>query len=92
MTTQPIVSTAKIRGAIKRNNIQYVDRIASMRPSTHQGITVWQLGSCVMIEAFGFNQEERIEANLNKFIEAIAPLGLTINKSTSHAYEVVAVA
>lgn len=86
---EPIISTAKVRGIIKKNGISYVDAISSKYPNTNEGITVWQFASHVMIQPFGFRKPELVAENLAKFKEAIAPYGLTVKPSTQWAYEVV---
>lgn len=89
MSNELVISTAKVRGIVKKSGINYVDASAAYFGKIYQGITVWQFGSHIMIEPFGYNKDEVIAENLAKFIEAIAPFGLTVKQSTNCSYEVV---
>jgi hypothetical protein len=89
MINEPIVSSAKIRGIIKKNGIKYVPESSTRFGRIYEGITVWQFASHIMIQPFGYHKPEVIAENLAKFVEALAPYGLTVQRSTTWAYEVV---
>lgn len=74
MTNKPVISTAKVRGLIKKNNISYVDATRRLYPSIASGLSVWQLCDSVYVRAFGKNWETDV-ATLNN---ALSAHGLTL--------------
>ena len=86
----PIVSTAKVRGMIKKNGISYVDGTRKWYPSIANGINVWQLCNSVYFRVYGFQETETIAKNLEKFISVLDAEGFTIKSSSSNTYEIVA--
>ena len=89
MRNRPVVSTAKVRGLIKKNGIGYVDATRRNYPSIAQGIPVWQLCSTVYFEVYGYhyNEVQRQEI-LNKFTEVLAVEGLAV-KETGRSFQIV---
>jgi len=85
----PIVTTAKVRGIIKKNGIGYVDAVGSLYPSTHTGINVWQLCDNVYFKVYGFCQSERISKNLEQFAKALETEGLTYQQESTGSYKIV---
>lgn len=90
--TKPIISTAKVRGLIKKNGINYVDATRSFHSSIATGIHVWQLSDSIYFQAFGFNQSEKIQANLSKFIAVIEAEGFAVRATGGihNTHEIVA--
>jgi hypothetical protein len=82
MRNKPVVSTAKVRGLIKKNGIGYVDATRRNYPSIAHGISVWQLCSTVYFKVYGYhyNEVERQEI-LKKFTEVLAVEGLAVKES-----------
>lgn len=90
---RPIVSTAKVRGMIKKNGIKYVDATGRYHSSIYQGISVWQLCDSVYFRAFGFNDEATIAKNLEKFTEVLDAEGFAVETHDNGfitTYEIVA--
>ena len=89
MRNRPVVSTAKVRGLIKKNGIGYVDAVRRDFPSIAQGISVWQLCSTVYFKVYGYqyNEVQRQEI-LKKFTEALAVEGLAV-KDRGDTFEIV---
>jgi hypothetical protein len=78
-TNYPLISSAKVRGLMKKNGIDYVDADAALysyQSVTTRGINVWQLGDSICLRPYG-NDQERSEyvSNLEK---ALSELGLMI--------------
>jgi hypothetical protein len=76
LSTEPIISTAKVRGLLKKNKINYVDQVGTYQPSIHTGIHVWQRVNSVYFEVFGFRDEKTIKENLEKFQIVLSTIGL----------------
>jgi len=87
----PIVTTAKLRALVKKNEIGYVDRTRRQISSMTNGVAISQLGSDIYVEGFGFNDQIVIAQNIAKFDEALASLGLTLTKLNDSDYKVVKV-
>lgn len=88
-SNNPVVSTAKVRGLIKKNGINYVDATGRLYPSTQDGISVWQLCDHVLFKAYGYGyNEERREQILKQFADALAAEGLTVGTFGS-TFEIV---
>ena len=89
MRNRPVVSTAKVRGLIKKNGIGYVDATRRNYPSIAQGISVWQLCSSVYFEVYGYHYNEvNRQEILKKFTEALAVEGLAV-KESGKSFEIV---
>jgi len=91
MKNRPVVSTAKVRGLIKKNGIRYVDATGRNYPSIAQGISVWQLCSTVYFKVYGYHyNEEKRQATLEKFTEVLAKEGFAVKGNSSDAtFEIV---
>ena len=77
-TFKPVISTAKVRGIIKKNDIWYVDATRRLYGST-SGLSVWQLGNSVYVRAFGPEWESDTAILRN----ALNEMGLTL-ETTHH--------
>jgi len=89
MRNKPVVSTAKVRGLIKKNGIGYVDATRRNHPGIAQGISVWQLCSSVYFEVYGHRYDEvNRQEILKKFTEALAVEGLAV-KESGRSFEIV---
>lgn len=80
---KPVVSTAKVRGMIKKNGIGYVDASGRNFGSIYSGINVWQLCDNVYFKVFGFNNAETIAKNLEKFTAVLDAEGFAVEKTYS---------
>lgn len=80
---KPIVSTAKVRGMIKKNGIGYVDASGKYYGAIYSGIHVWQLCDNVYFQVFGFRKSETIAKNLEKFTAVLEKEGFGIEKTNS---------
>jgi starvation-inducible outer membrane lipoprotein len=89
MRNKPVVSTAKVRGLIKKSGIGYVDATRRNYPSIAHGISVWQLCSTVYFKVYGYhyNEVERQEI-LKKFTEVLAVEGLAV-KESGESFQIV---
>jgi len=89
MKNRPVVSTAKVRGLIKKNGIRYVDATGRNYPSIAVGISVWQLCSTVYFKVYGYhyNEVQRQEI-LERFTKALAIEGLAV-KESGGTFEIV---
>lgn len=87
----PVVSTAKVRGMIKKNGINYVDASGANYSAIYSGVNVWQLCDSVYFRVFGFRNSETIAKNLEKFAVVLDAEGLTFEKthSTLTTYKIV---
>ena len=89
MRNRPVVSTAKVRGLIKKSGIGYVDATRRLYPSIAQGISVWQLCSTVYFQVYGYHYSEvQRQEILKKFTEALAVEGLAV-KESGGSFEIV---
>lgn len=89
MRNKPVVSTAKVRGLIKKNGIGYVDATRRNHPGIAQGVSVWQLCSSVYFEVYGNRYDEiNRQEILKKFTEALAVEGLAV-KESGRSFEIV---
>lgn len=89
----PVISTAKVRGLIKKNGIRYVDATRRNYPSIANGVSVWQLSDSIYFEVFESNNNENLRRDyLQKFIAILANEGLTVQNSGGHYRIVKAVA
>jgi hypothetical protein len=77
----PVISTAKVRGLIKKNGIGYVDATRRMYPSIATGVSVWQLCDGVYFEVYGYCDSAKIEAIEKQFTEVLAVEGFSVKKS-----------
>lgn len=75
----PVISTAKVRGLIKKNDINYVDATRRLYPSIARGISVWQLCDSILFQVYGKDiaQVNEIE---QKFANILAAEGLAVVK------------
>ena len=90
-TFKPVISTAKVRGLIKKNNIRYVNATGSLSSSIRSGIHVWQLCDSVYFKVYGMN-DEHYDKYLTKFAEVLNTVGLTYKgPSQTGTYEIVKV-
>lgn len=74
MRNKPLISTAKVRGLIKKNDIWYVDATRRLYPSIASGLSVWQRCDNVYVRAFGPKWELHAETLKN----ALNEFGLTL--------------
>ena len=88
MRNRPVVSTAKVRGLIKKSGISYVDATRRYYPSIAQGVHVWQLSSSVLFQVYSYESEEKRGEILQKFVIALASQGLSA-KERSGSFEIV---
>ena len=88
MRNRPVVSTAKVRGLIKKNGIRYVDATRRYYPSIAQGVHVWQLSSSVLFQVYSYESEVKRQEILKKFTEVLAAEGLAV-KERSGSFEIV---
>ena len=91
MKNNPVISTAKVRGIIKRNNIGYVDSTRRFYSKIANGINVWQLCDGIYAKVYGFQETERIEKNTHDFKIALEKEGFTISPTYGDSYEIVKV-
>lgn len=87
---RPVVSTAKVRGMIKKNDINYVDATRKYYPTIANGVHVWQLCDSVYFRVFGYGEDARIQNNLEKFIAILDAEGFTVKSSSNNSYQIVA--
>ena len=87
MRNRPVVSTAKVRGLIKKNGIGYVDATGRNHPSIAQGVSVWQLCDSVNFKVYGYSEAKQEEI-YQKFVEVLATEGLAVKK-ISDTFEIV---
>jgi hypothetical protein len=91
MRNRPVVSTAKVRGLIKKSGISYVDATRRNYPSIASGVSVWQLCSTVYFRVYGYDyNEEKRQATLEKFTEVLAKEGFAVKGNSSDStFEIV---
>jgi hypothetical protein len=89
---RPVISSAKVRGLIKKNNIHYVDRCAATYGySFARGINVWQLCDSIYLRPYGSIEEQ--DSYIAKLNEALAEFGLVaLGTSFTSSFEIKAVA
>jgi len=87
---KPVISTAKVRGLIKKNGISYVDATRRNYPSIAYGVSVWQLCNSVLFKVYGYqyNEVERQEI-LKKFTEVLAQEGFAVKEFSDKSFEIV---
>lgn len=83
MRNNPVISTAKVRGLIKKNNISYVDATRRLYPSIATGLSVWQLCSNVYVRAFGKNWEDYLAVLDN----ALKQQGFTLVNNSADRFD-----
>jgi hypothetical protein len=88
MRNKPVVSTAKVRGLIKKSGIGYVDATRRYYPSIASGVNVWQLCSSVYFEVYGQQSEVKREEILKRFTEVLEKEGFAV-KSSGRSFEIV---
>ena len=86
---RPVISTAKVRGMIKKNNIGYVDAVGKFYPSIHTGINVWQLCDDVYFRVYGFCKSETITENLEKFATVLNTEGFKYELTSCGSYKIL---
>ena len=88
----PLISSAKVRGLIKKNGIRYVDSTEALYGwRSAAGINVWQLCDTIYLRPYG--SDEKQAAIVAKLNEALLPYGLVIVKvSSSSSMHIEAVA
>ena len=88
---KPVISTAKVRGLIKKNGIRYVDATGRHYPSIASGVSVWQLCSTVYFRVYGYNyNEEKRQETLEKFTEVLSKEGFAVKEDSSdRTFEIV---
>jgi len=74
MNAVDFVTTAKLRGLVKKLEIPYVDAIRANHRLIANGIHIWQLGSQICFKTFNDSNE----VYLSKFISALDEIGLTV--------------
>jgi hypothetical protein len=87
----PVISTAKVRGLIKKNGIGYVDATRRLYPSIAYGVSVWQLCDNVYFEVYGGFQKEKIQKTFQEFEAVLNKEGFGVEKGTG-SYKIVKVA
>jgi hypothetical protein len=89
---RPVISSAKVRGLIKKNDIHYVDRCAATYGySFARGINVWQLCDTIYLRPYGSIEEQ--DSYIAKLNEALAEFGLVaLGTSSTSSFEIKAVA
>jgi hypothetical protein len=91
-SNNPLISSAKVRGLIKKNGIRYVDSTEALYGwRSAAGVNVWQLCDTIYLRPYG--NDEQQAALVAKLNEALLPFGLVIVKvssSTSMHIEAVA--
>jgi hypothetical protein len=93
MRNRPVISTAKVRGLIKKNGINYVDATGRLYPSIHSGVSVWQLCDSIYFKVYGHGESARAQEILEKFTAVLAAEGLSVtDPSNSGSYQIVKVA
>ena len=87
---KPVITTAKVRGLIKKNDINYVDATRRNYPSIANGVSVWQLSDSVYFQVFDAmnNDENKRRYTLQKMILILANEGCTIENS-GNQYKIV---
>jgi len=85
----PVVSTAKVRGLIKKNGINYVDATRRYHPTIAVGVNVWQLCDSVYFQVFGYGSESKENEIYQKFVGVLANEGLAVHKGSHGVYEIV---
>ena len=91
MRNHPVISTAKVRGLIKKNGISYVDATARNYSSIAYGVSVWQLCDNVYFEVYGGHNEERIAKTFQEFEAVLNKEGFGVEKGTG-SYKIVKIA
>ena len=76
LETLDIITTAKLRGIVKKLGINYVTYSASYFPAQCDGIHIWQLGNAIYFKTFKDNDK----IYLSQFVSALNELGLTVNQ------------
>jgi hypothetical protein len=76
LETLDIVTTAKLRGIVKKLGIKYVTDSASYFPAQCDGIHIWQNGNAIYFKTFKDNDK----IYLSQFVSALNELGLTITQ------------
>jgi hypothetical protein len=91
-SNNPVISTAKVRGLIKKNEIAYVDATRALHGYSYaRGINVWQLCDSIYLRPYG-SEEQQIEY-IAKLNIALAEFGLVVKGlSNSSTMQIVAVA
>ena len=90
MRNRPVVSTAKVRGWIKKSGISYVDATRRNYPSIAKGVSVWQLSSSVYFRVYGCGEEEKRQEILDRFSKVIAEEGFVVKgNSYDSTFEIV---
>lgn len=79
---RPVISSAKVRGLMKKNGIEYVDRTRALYGYTFaRGINVWQLCDNIYIRPYGSNEQR--DGYVAKLNEALAEFGLVAEGNSS---------
>jgi hypothetical protein len=88
----PIISTAKVRGLIKKSGIDYVDATRALYGYSYaRGINVWQLCDSIYLRPYG--SEEQQNEYIAKLNVALAEFDLVVKgNSNSSTMQIVAVA
>ena len=88
----PVISSAKVRGLIKKNGINYIDSTQALYGyRSARGINVWQLCDTIYLRPYGTDEER--EMYVRKLNRVLAELGLQIVKvSDSSSMHIEAVA
>ena len=85
----PVISTAKIRGLIKKNKIRYVDAIGRLNPSHQLGISVWQLCDRIYFSAYGRSRQKWEDEVFAEFVDVLTSQGLTYKQQGNDIFEIV---
>ena len=87
---RPVISTAKVRGLIKKNGIGYVDAVRRNYPSIASGVSVWQLCDHVLFKVYGYDYNEvKRQEILEKFTEILAQEGFAVKEFSDRSFEIV---
>ncbi len=91
MRNRPVISTAKVRGLIKKNGMRYVDATGRRYPAIAHGVSVWQLCDNVYFRVYGGFQEEKIQKTLQEFQAILNKEGFGVEKREG-TYKIVKIA
>ena len=80
MKNHPVISTAKVRGLIKKNGMSYVDATRRLYPTIATGISVWQLCDSIYFQVYGYCDGDKMQINFDKFASILDEAGFAIKE------------
>lgn len=91
-SNNPLISSAKVRGLIKKNGIRYVDSTEALYGwRSAAGINVWQLCDTIYLRPYGSDEKQaELIAKLNEALLAFGLVIVKVSSSTSMQIEAVA--